>query len=137
MSASLLARLIEAGTPAELIGEVALLVAKAGQLEERRAAERDRKRRSRDVTGQGVTGRDTPLDGPPPSPQTPLPPPLNPPTPSPGECVRVNPKKWPAGYREEFWEMYPNKVGKPDAKAKFQRLAQATGSLSLSNSVTS
>lgn len=58
MSASLLARLIEAGTPADLIGEVALLVAKAGQLEERRAAERDRKRRSREVTGSHVTGRD-------------------------------------------------------------------------------
>lgn len=55
---SLLARLVAAGTPADLVGEVALLIAKAQLLEERKANDRERKERqranpmSREVTGQ-------------------------------------------------------------------------------------
>jgi len=58
---TLLARLIAAGTPADLVGEVALLIAKAQLLEERKANDRERKERqrgadshvkSREVTGQ-------------------------------------------------------------------------------------
>jgi hypothetical protein len=48
MSAALLARLIEAGTPAELVGEVAMELAKAQAvadiLEQRKAKDRERKR---------------------------------------------------------------------------------------------
>lgn len=55
---ALLARLVAAGTPADLVGEVALLIAKAHLLEERKANDRERKERqratpmSREVTGQ-------------------------------------------------------------------------------------
>jgi hypothetical protein len=52
----LLARLIAAGTPLDLVGEVARLIARAELLEERRANDRERKARqreaSREVTGQ-------------------------------------------------------------------------------------
>lgn len=62
MSASLLARLIEAGTPAALVAEVAMELGKAeaerAVLAERRKNERERKARSRDITGQDVTERD-------------------------------------------------------------------------------
>lgn len=62
MSADLLARLIEAGTPAALVAEVAMELGKAEAertiLAERRKNERERKARSRDITGQDVTERD-------------------------------------------------------------------------------
>lgn len=63
MSAALLAKLIEAGTPAALVAEVALELGRAEAmstaLEQRRKHERERKARSREVTGQGVTERDS------------------------------------------------------------------------------
>lgn len=68
---SLIAKLIEAGTPAELVEEVAMLLAEkrvASQaIEKRRAADRERQARrrasednvmSRDITGDDVTERD-------------------------------------------------------------------------------
>lgn len=70
---SLLARLIEAGTPADLIEEVAMLLAEKRVLETRRASERQRKQvqrdreketechvTSRDSTGQDGTSQETP-----------------------------------------------------------------------------
>ncbi|WP_148649261.1 hypothetical protein [Novosphingobium barchaimii] len=71
---NLLARLIEAGTPAELVGEVAMLLAEQKVLENRRANERERKAKqraghvedvechvtSRDGTGQAGTSQDNP-----------------------------------------------------------------------------
>lgn len=67
MSADLLARLIAAGTPAELVAEVAMTLAEAkadaSALERRRAADRarqaSRRAASADVTGRHVTARDT------------------------------------------------------------------------------
>jgi hypothetical protein len=60
----LIARLIEAGTPADLVAEVAMELATANAsaeaLEKRRKHERERKAKSREVTGQDVTGRDIP-----------------------------------------------------------------------------
>ena len=63
MSADLLQRLIESGTPAALVAEVALEFGRAQVereiLAKRRQSERDRKARSRSVTGSHVTERDT------------------------------------------------------------------------------
>lgn len=65
MSADLLRRLIEAGTPAELVAEVAMLAGDAAALERRRAADRARQqslrdeKASHDVTLRHVTSRDT------------------------------------------------------------------------------
>lgn len=73
MSADLLARLIAAGTPASLVGEVAMALAKAEAdreaIESRRSKDRERQssRRhamSRDVTGHHVTARDVTLPDP-------------------------------------------------------------------------
>jgi hypothetical protein len=69
VTAALLQRLIEAGTPAALVAEVAMLAARAETdrvaIEQRRAGERARqaarrKSVSRDVTGDRVTDRDSP-----------------------------------------------------------------------------
>jgi hypothetical protein len=62
VSAELITKLIEAGTPAALVAEVAMVLGRAqadrDALEQRRTHERDRKARSREVTGQNVTERD-------------------------------------------------------------------------------
>lgn len=90
MNAALLTRLIEAGTPAALVAEVALELGRAeaerGALDRRRHADADRKRAqrereaaardaSRDIAGQDVTDRDG-ADAPPSldkkTPQTPI-----------------------------------------------------------------
>src|SRR5690348_11235150 len=92
MNAALLAKLIEAGTPADLVAEVAMELGRAAATAEalatRRKHERDAKAKSRAVTGQDVTERESAevtdkgsLEV---SPHTPLPkpsksPPLNPP----------------------------------------------------------
>lgn len=110
MSASLLARLIEAGLPAELIAEVAQLEARADiaerTLEGRRAGDRARKQeqrrrdaagvdgQSQDVTGRHVTSGDAADIAP-----LPLPPNeriSNPPTPAPGNNTpRVKAEPFP------------------------------------------
>lgn len=59
---SLIARLIEAGTPPDLIEEVAMLIAEQRALEKRRANDRQRQQEKRDrdaghVTSRDVTGR--------------------------------------------------------------------------------
>ena len=93
MTADLLARLIEAGTPAALVAEVAMLAARADAageaIEKRRAVDRDRQNRrrhatSRDITLDSVTTRDV-TDEPSPSPPSPSssPNPSNNPTPAP------------------------------------------------------
>lgn len=89
MSAALIAKLIEAGTPADLVAEVAMELSRAQvvteTLDRRRKNERERKARSREVTGQSVTARDGADKGSlEVSPRTPLPKPsksspLNPP----------------------------------------------------------
>lgn len=38
-------------------------------------------------------------------------------------CAVVSPD-WPADYRGQFWEKYPNKVGKPAALIKLERIRQ-------------
>jgi hypothetical protein len=62
-SADLIAELIEAGTPPALVAKVAMELGKAEAeraiLATRRQNERDRKSRSRDLTGQHVTERDS------------------------------------------------------------------------------
>ena len=91
MTADLLARLIEAGTPAALVAEVAMLAARADAageaIEKRRAVDRDRQTRrrhatSRDITLDSVTARDI-TDEPSPSPPPLLPPQTPPITPPP------------------------------------------------------
>ncbi|WP_288935602.1 hypothetical protein, partial [uncultured Sphingomonas sp.] len=71
MSTDLIARLIEAGTPAALVAEVAMLAARADaageKLEGRRAADRERQTRrrravSRDITLDSVTTRDVTVE---------------------------------------------------------------------------
>lgn len=81
MNASLLQRLIEAGTPAELIAEVAELVGEMRSLEKRRASDARRKQEQRAREKEGechVTSRDVrdirdkvPLEVPPPAPPLP------------------------------------------------------------------
>ena len=102
MSAALLARLIESGTPAELVAEVAMELARAEAaqevLESRRKNERERKARSRDVTGQDVTERErqevTDTPSPEVSPQTPFPNPnLSPPAPK-GASPQIFVQAW-------------------------------------------
>lgn len=34
------------------------------------------------------------------------------------------PDDWPTDFREQFWKLYPNKVGKPKALAKLERVAK-------------
>lgn len=70
----LLGRLVAAGVPADLIGEVAMALARGEAAIEaigkRRSSDRDRKAKSRDITGQHVTSRDA-ADTPAPSPPSP------------------------------------------------------------------
>uniref|UniRef100_UPI002FDE8096 hypothetical protein n=2 Tax=Sphingobium yanoikuyae TaxID=13690 RepID=UPI002FDE8096 len=76
MSTDLLARLIAAGTPADLVAEVAMLAAQAdtdrAAIQSRRAADRDRSARrharSRDDTLDHVTTRDVTGASPSPAP---------------------------------------------------------------------
>lgn len=83
MTANLIQRLIEAGTPAALVAEVAMELAKAQAerdiLESRRKNERDRKAKSRDVTGQHGTSQDIRDNPPSPLSLSPTPPNPNPP----------------------------------------------------------
>lgn len=62
VSTELITKLIEAGTPAALVAEVAMVLGRAqadrDALEQRRSHERTRKAKSREVTGQDVTERD-------------------------------------------------------------------------------
>lgn len=64
LAADLVAQLAEAGTPPQLLAAVAQELfsgeTERAALAARRQNERDRKARSRDSTGQGVTGADTP-----------------------------------------------------------------------------
>jgi hypothetical protein len=55
MSAELLKKLIEAGTPAELVAEVAMLVGEVGALERRRKCDRERQYNRRHVTSRDTT----------------------------------------------------------------------------------
>ena len=113
----LIARLIDAGTPSALVAEVANELARVNAelqvLERRRQNERERKARSRDVTGHNVTARESRDKGfPEVSPHTPLPNPSQ---------ISVSPRVregWPEDYREQFWRHYPHKVGKTDALKK-------------------
>ncbi|WP_426254513.1 hypothetical protein [Sphingomonas sp. DC2300-3] len=118
MSADLLARLIEAGTPAALVAEVAMLAARADaageQIEGRRAKDRERQTRrrhamSRDITLDSVTTRDVTADpSPTPSPSS-SPDPSNNPTPAPTrEVTPARTRKaaaWPCpdGVDPEHW----------------------------------
>jgi hypothetical protein len=65
-AADLVAQLAEAGTPPQLLAAVAQELfageAERAALASRRQNERDRKARSRDGTGQGVTGAETPAE---------------------------------------------------------------------------
>jgi hypothetical protein len=118
LNAALLARLIEAGTPAVLVAEVASELARyqaqADALEKRRANERDRKAKSREVTGHDVTT----LDGADKSPPKEIPP--TPPK-------EITPPSEPNGSGsfsasefDEFWSIWPNKVGRKPAMRAFR-----------------
>jgi hypothetical protein len=126
MTVALVQRLIEAGTPAALVAEVAMELARAqaerDQLEARRSADRQRKARqrpvkSREVTGQNGTGRD-----PAPKKVSPEPPSKNNPTlETPNGVSTAAPSSDPF---EEFWRAYPRREGenpKKPAKLSFER----------------
>jgi hypothetical protein len=123
MSADLLTKLIEAGTPANLVAEVAMELGRAEAerqaLAKRRESDRERKAKSREVTSCHVTGCDTsdntPLDGPP-SPQTPHPP-LNPP--------KLSTAAPPASGFDEFWVSYPKREGDNPRKPAVQAYQRA------------
>lgn len=63
VGSALIARLIQAGTPPELVADIAMELGRAEAersiLASRREHERNRKAKSRDVTGQNVTERDS------------------------------------------------------------------------------
>jgi hypothetical protein len=117
VSAALLARLIEAGTPAELVGEVAMELARAQaiqeQAEKRKTKDRERKRNSADSTENAeIQENPCSLEV---SPQTPLPKPINPSPLNPpifeekreavASCLRrAYPP--PEGVTEEQWEAF-------------------------------
>lgn len=88
----LLTDLIEAGTPAHLVAEVAMLLAKAEVADQRRKSDRARQqaKRDRDNKDSHVTSRDVTschngqkIAPPPPPPSFPPTPPITPPTPAP------------------------------------------------------
>lgn len=105
--------------PAQMAGVLDMLADQQEQEDARKAAQRERTRRSRakrdsnvTVTPQSQDGNAHPLS-PKEIPQTPLEITPYPKTPSPPKGG-----SFPAGF-ELFWEMYPNKVGKPVAAKKF------------------
>lgn len=130
--ADLIRRMSELGASAEAIA-VAVEAVEAAEARdaERRAKQAARKRKSRDshatVTGQG---RDSHTDTPsPPSPSSsPSTPPLitTPSTPSPkplASLARAN--DWPRDYREQFWAVYPKRVGKGAAMKRLEAIHKA------------
>jgi len=88
----LIRRLVEAGTPADIIADVAAELARGeaarAALEERRAADRQRKARSRHVMSRDVTGKDV-TDVTPPGSSSPTPPLTPTPQHSPPSGVRA------------------------------------------------
>jgi hypothetical protein len=103
----LIARLIAAGTPADLIEEVAMLVAQSRldkeAIESRRRADRDRQasRRnvtSRDITGDSVTSHDV-TDAPPSLDKETSPRPPKEINPNPERGVRAQGARLPAGWK--------------------------------------
>lgn len=117
--AALIADMVRAGVDPELIGRAAEALSQREpvrvvdeQAERRRAKDRDRKR-LRNSAESAVSVEGSGLSSPEVSPQTPFPKPLQsiPPSPPKGGSS-------PAGW-VEFWSLYPHKVGKPDAMAKF------------------
>lgn len=121
MNSALLAKLIEAGTPAELVAEVAVELGRAHAehelIERQREKNRERQRRfrSHDVTECNVTQRDerdpSPFEV---SPHTPLPK-------TPNRCSPLNPPKSRVDYQRfgEAWNAMARKHGLPTV----QRLA--------------
>lgn len=113
MNAALLQKLIEAGTPAELVAEVAMELSRAQAaveiLETRRRNERERKSRSREVThshGKSRDSRDKPDKSPKVSPkeinQTPSYPPVQVSEPS-GSSPSPRPWALPEGVSLQVW----------------------------------
>ncbi len=140
----LLARLIAAGTPADLIAEVAMLAARAEvdkeAIEARRSKDRDRQAARRHVTSRDiadvadVTLDPAPLSSPlsfPPDPQTN--PPYNPPTPT--NPVRAKSSGFgpPAKVSTEAWDGFCKQRKKRMTQIAFdgivERLAEHTNDL--------
>jgi hypothetical protein len=122
VNSALLAKLIEAGTPAELVAEVAVELGRAqaehNLVERQREQNRERQRRfrsERDVTQHNVTERDerdpSPLKV---SPQTPLPK-------TPNQCSPLNPPKLRVDY-QRFGEAW-NAMARVHRLPTVQRLA--------------
>jgi hypothetical protein len=114
MSADLLKRLIEAGTPADLVAEVAMLAADATALQRRRQNDRDRQAARRHVTSResaDVT-EETPSPLVPPK-VSPTPPSSNPPiSPNPSVIARIGFPP-PSGVSEEQWRAFRKQRKKP------------------------
>lgn len=123
----LVARLVAAGTPADLVGEVAILVAEAKILEQRRAKDRERQDRrrhvmSRDVTLGHVTDSPASIEhargaGARAEPTT-----LTLPVPTQKKQQKQETRAsalLSVEFDETFWPRYPHKVGKPTARTAF------------------
>lgn len=99
--------------------EAATKVEAGAAIEQRRSADRERKARqrhgkSRDITGQDVTDRDTVS----PKKETSPTPPKEKITPSTVSEARASSTETRAGF-DAFWSIFPNKVGKRDAEKAF------------------
>lgn len=122
--AALIADLVRAGVDPDLIGRTAAALASREpvkivdeQAERKRAADRERMRIKRDEEKCRAMSRDVAdlPSSPEVPPHTPLPNPSNhlPPSPPKGGSS-------PAGF-EDFWSVYPNKVGKREAEKAFAK----------------
>jgi hypothetical protein len=133
--AALIRSMAAAGAPSEAIALAVEAIEAAGAKDAaRRQKQAERKRRSRDshgtVTGQGVTVTARSQDPfvPPAAPNdvttlpttvennlNPTTPPISPPPPA-------SIDGWPLDFREQFWSLFPNKVGKSAAISKLEAI---------------
>lgn len=147
MSADLLARLIAAGTPADLVADVAMALAEANAaaaaLERRRAGDRKRQAESRaarsaqsqnvtecHVTGCDITDEPAPSPPPPNPPQTPQTPP--PPRPHPEGIPRARKAAAfpaPAGVTDEQWTGFVRQRRKPLTERAYALLGRKLAEL--------
>jgi hypothetical protein len=123
MSAELLTKLIEAGTPPTLVAEVAMALGRSEAaieaLEQRRKHERERKAKSRDITGQDVTARDIRDQG---SPEVSPP---APPLPNPSNKSPLSPPRSGTRFPSD-WQVPPVAELTPKARACAEQWTSAS-----------
>ena len=136
--AALIADMVAAGVPAELIGRTAELFAARepvvdAQAERRRAADWEikaekRLRNSADVCGLGGNSAENADASPPIKETSPRPPKENYPLssePSVPRCESARRNVWPEGFAEQLWSIYPRKTEKKAGMEALDRLHRA------------